>query len=179
MDDFLGLLETWTTYGTWLPGDERGHVSDLVDDLGKRQAGETTPGLPYMPADSATRERAIKLLKHPPVYLDRKMARVVAEELVKAARKRGWRILCAALMPNHVHVVVTDCPNDGPAVRRILKGTTQAALTKHVGKAQTWWTEGGSDRYKNDSAALDASVRYVADQLGKLVEIIDMEVVNC
>jgi REP element-mobilizing transposase RayT len=176
MADFHGFLITWTTYGTWLPGDERGHVSDVVSQVGVRTPGETTPGTPFMEADVATRERAVKLLQNPPVYLDKAMAHAIAVNLVDAARKRGWRILRAALMRNHVHVVVTDCPDDGPAVRRVLKGTSQAELTKHAGKAQKWFTEGGSDRYKHSHREMEAAVDYVANQLGKLVEIIDMEV---
>jgi hypothetical protein len=33
MDRFW--LLTWTTYGTWLPGDERGFVSEVRDDSGE------------------------------------------------------------------------------------------------------------------------------------------------
>jgi REP element-mobilizing transposase RayT len=101
---------------------------------------------------------------------------VAAESLVKAAAKRGWRIVRGALMANHIHVVIMDCPPDGEAVRRILKGNSQAALSEHAGGSRRWWTAGGSDRYKNDHEAIAAAVQYVAEQPGKLVEIIDMQV---
>ena len=35
MDDPLAFFLTWTTYGTWLPGDERGW-SRSQDSVGKR-----------------------------------------------------------------------------------------------------------------------------------------------
>ena len=76
-------------------------------------------------------------------------------------------------MGKHVHVVVMECPPDGPVVRRILKGTSQAALNDHVGRNTRWWTAGGSDRYKNDWRAIETAVYYVANQERKLAEIID------
>ena len=96
--------------------------------------------------------------------------------MVDAARERGWRILRASLMANHIHAVVCDCPNDGPAVRRALKGVSQAALSSASGKPQRWWTAGGSDRAKADPIAIENTVTYVANQENKLVEIIDNEV---
>jgi hypothetical protein len=69
-----------------------------------------------------------------------------------------------------------DCPDDGPGVRRILKGNPQAALSRHMGRSQRWWTAGGSDRYKHGEEEIATAIRYVADQPGKLVEIVDMVV---
>jgi hypothetical protein len=28
MSKIIGYMVTWTTYGSWLPGDERGYVKD-------------------------------------------------------------------------------------------------------------------------------------------------------
>ena len=81
-------------------------------------------------------------------------------------------------MTNHVHVVVRDCPNDGPAVRRVLKGSSQADLNDHFGHNRRWWTAGGSDRYKNDWPAIEAAVQYVENQPGMLAGIIDGQVVG-
>jgi REP element-mobilizing transposase RayT len=99
-----------------------------------------------------------------------------AEGLVAAARERGWHILRAAVMANHIHVVICHCPDDGPAVRRVLKGVSQSKLSKTAGRSQRWWTAGGSDRYKHGHTAIDAAVDYVARQAYKLVEIVDMQV---
>jgi REP element-mobilizing transposase RayT len=98
-----------------------------------------------------------------------------AQSLVEAARGRSWRILRGAVMANHVHVVIMDCPDDGPTVRRILKGNSQAVLSKATGRRQRWWTAGGSDRYKHDRAAIEAAVEYVARQPGMLAQIIEMQ----
>jgi hypothetical protein len=78
-------------------------------------------------------------------------------------------------MANHVHIVVTQCPDDGPAVRRILKGTSQAALSRLAGTPRKWWTTGGSDRYKHGEAAIMTAVNYVANQEFPLVFIVNNE----
>ena len=169
----FALLITWTCYGTWLPGDRRGHVSNTLLPEGGFLPKENVPDTPYSQGDELTRQRARELQKGETIYLTAEQALVVAVSLCQAAQTRGWRILRAAVMANHVHVVVMDCPNDGPTVRRILKGTSQAALNDHKGHNQRWWTQGGSDRYKNDWPAIEAAVEYVAKQPGMLAFIID------
>jgi REP element-mobilizing transposase RayT len=76
-------------------------------------------------------------------------------------------------MANHVHIVITECPDDGPAVRRILKGVAQAGLSDDAGENRRWWTRGGSDHYLHTEEAILAAIRYVAEQQFKLAEIID------
>ena len=79
-------------------------------------------------------------------------------------------------MSRHVHVVVSDCPNDGPQVRRVLKGTTQAALSRLMAASRRWWTIGGSNRYLNGEASIATAVQYVAAQERILASIVDMTV---
>ena len=174
----FALHITWTCYATWLPGDLRGYVSNTLLPEGGHIPKQNTPGTLYRTDDPLTRRAARSLQKGPTVGLSPEHARCVIRSLAEAARARSWRILRAAVMPNHVHVVVTDCPDDGPAVRRILKGNSQAALSAATGRRQRWWTAGGSDRYKHDHAAIEAAVAYVAGQPGMLAQIVDMEVIK-
>jgi REP element-mobilizing transposase RayT len=174
--DPFALLITWTCYGTWLPGDARGFVSPTLLPKGGSIPRQNVPGTPITADDSFTRERARQLQKEETVFLTREQALIVAESLVSSARKQGWRLPRGAVMANHMHVVVQDCPDNGPAVRRVLKGTSQAALNAALGGQRRWWTQGGSDRYKHGWEAIEAAVKYVAGQPGMLVEIVDMQV---
>ena len=171
----FALHITWTCYATWLPGDRRGYVSNTLLPQGGAIPKQNTPGTPYRADDPFTRHTARMRQNGQTVGLSEEEARCVARSLVQAARTRSWRILRAAVMANHVHVVITDCPDDGPAVRRILKGNSQAALSAATGRPQRWWTAGGSDRYKHDHAAIEAAVAYVAGQAATLAQIVDME----
>jgi hypothetical protein len=86
-------------------------------------------------------------------------------------------ILRAAVMANHVHVVVMNCPIDGPAVRRILKGNVQQQLCAAIGESRRWWTAGGSDRRPCGVQSIDETIRYVANQEGKLADVVENVVV--
>jgi hypothetical protein len=62
-DEPFALLITWTCYGTWLPGDERGHVSNILHPEGGFDPKENVPGAPIAPGNAFTRERARALQK--------------------------------------------------------------------------------------------------------------------
>jgi hypothetical protein len=190
----FALFLTWTCYGTWLPGDRRGYVSNtLLPERGFRRK-VNRPGDSPASNDPYTEHLARVLQKGETSRLDMNLAEVAANSLVAAARLRSWRILRGALMVNHVHVVVADCIDDGPGVRRILKGNSQAALCEYWREtyhrdepggspspggstvSRRWWTSGGSNRYLHDEPSIEAAVRYVAEQEGMLVEIVDMVV---
>ncbi|MEX1230369.1 MAG: hypothetical protein WEB58_09020 [Planctomycetaceae bacterium] len=177
MDDPVALFITWTTYGTWLPGDERGYVSNAILPQGGSLPKQNQFDTPYVVGDAHTHGRARDLQKSPAVWLTAAEALVVANSLVRVATERGWMILRAAVMSNHVHTVVIDCPLDGPAVRRVLKGNTQADLSNSVGENRRWWTRRGSDRRRCGERSIGETVRYVANQWGKMAEVIENVVV--
>ncbi len=174
----FGLLITWTCYGTWLPGDSRGYVSNMQVDDSKWLGKENSPGAPYRANDPYATGQSRQRQRFPEIRLDSDRAITVADCLIEAARAQQWRILRAAIMANHVHVVIMNCPSDGPAVRRILKGTTQAALTRRERTARKWWTQGGSNRYLNGADSVEAAIMYVRDQEYVLVAIDDMRILS-
>jgi REP element-mobilizing transposase RayT len=178
MTDPVALFITWTTYATWLPGDERGHVSNQLTRQDGFHPKENRPGAPYAKGNAFTHERAQSLQKWPTVWLTPPQAMIVANSLVEVALKQGWVILRAAIMANHVHVVVIDYPIDGPAVRRILKGKVQTQLSAAIGTNRRWWTAGGSDRRRSGDQSIRETIRYVAEQPGKLAEVIENVVVT-
>lgn len=168
------LLVTWTCYGTWLPGDARGYVSNQLREEGGYSPRENVPGTGYTRNDERTRTRARELQAFPTVLLHPEQAEVVAVSLTVSCQSRHWWIAQAAIMSNHVHVLLTCCADDGPQVRRVLKGTSQAALSEYAGQSRRWWTAGGSDRYKHDERAIEAAKRYVAHQARMLAGVEQM-----
>jgi REP element-mobilizing transposase RayT len=169
----FALFLTWTCYGTWMPGDRRGYVSNTRLPQSGYLRRVNTPGTPFTADDPVTLQRARALQKGETVWLTAAQAVCAAASFVGAATARGWRIVRGAVMANHVHLVVMNCPDDGPGVRRIFKGVSQAALSDAAGTNRRWWTGRGSDRYLHDHEAIEAAVRYVAGQAGKLAEIVD------
>src|SRR4051794_39407773 len=146
-DENFALLITWTCYGTWLPGERRGYVSNTRLPDASYEPKHNIPGTPITANDPRTRYHAAAQQKHATATLDQEHALVAARSIVDACAPRHWHIMRAALMWNHVHVIVMQCPDNGPEVRRILKGVSQNTICKHDGKSQRWWSEKGSDRY--------------------------------
>ncbi|MEX0715812.1 MAG: hypothetical protein WD066_04460 [Planctomycetaceae bacterium] len=178
IDDAFALLITWTTYGTWLPGDPRGHASNIIDEDRRYERRRGEFGAPYGSGDSHTLARASRLQNDSTVWLDRESAAVAAKAIVEACRERGWRIRRAALMANHAHVLIEDCGTDAGPVRRILKGVSQAKLSDHAGINRRWFTRGGSDRRKRGANAIATAMRYVENQKGFLVRVAETAIVE-
>lgn len=157
---------TWTTYGTWLPGDERGFVSHVRDGDGP-EVKHNTPGTDYDAKQRGLTIAAREQMAGPPVWLRPELAEPLADQLRETARFRGWTILALAVMRNHVHVVVGVPDDPDPEVLlRDFKSYGSRRLSTLAGKpaAGTWWTTGGSRRKKSDPIAIRNAVNYVRDQ---------------
>ena len=172
-DDSFAWLITWTTYGTWLPGDPRGNVSPVLLADRRYEKRKNMPGIEWAAGDERTRNRAKALQQFETAFLSADDAYAVAESIAEAAAKRNWLIVRGAVMAAHVHVVVRDGGADSSAISRVLKGVSQARLSERLGSSRRWWTHGGSERGLRGAEAITAALEYVANQERILAEIID------
>src|SRR5262249_16941762 len=147
MADPLAYFLTWTTYGTWLPGDERGWVE---------KRGQ------FRPPNARLEAAARSLLKEEPCVLDPEQRRLVEEIIAKHCAIRGWHLHVVNCRTQHVHVVVT-----ASAPPKIVRDQFKAWCTRRLKELQGsgnadpgqlvrvhWWTEGGSTRSLNDEESL-------------------------
>jgi REP element-mobilizing transposase RayT len=175
MDRFW--LLTWTTYGNWLPGDQRGFVSEVREEDGEK----VIHNAPQTPCDAdlpGLQAYAASIMTEEVVFLDMAQAKALAEQLRETADHRGWRLLALAVMANHVHVVF-GVPGD-PDPEKLLgdfKAWGTRRLNRVSGRREHWWTQGGSKRRKKTAAALRAAIVYVRDQAHALVVWLDPEAV--
>ena len=159
-------LLTWTTYGTWLPGDDRGFVSNVRDGEGP-EVRHNSPG-----TEPDAKQRGLWLsaksnMKGPAVYLSAEQAAAVLEQLQETSRYRGWELLAVAIMANHIHVVVGVPGDPEPdTLLRDFKSYASRKLNKSFDRplSETWWTESGSRRKLPNEAAVIAGVAYVREQ---------------
>lgn len=165
-------LLTSTTYGTWLPGDERGFVGRVTDrrtdEVEQRTRIEhDQPGTEYDRDIPALRRSAENLMNGPPVWLNVDHAKVVLAQFRETEQYRGWEILAAAVMANHFHLVV-GAPDtvSSDTLLRDFKSYASRALNKRWPRPQsgTWWTQSGSRRSLPDERAVENAVRYVLNQ---------------
>jgi REP element-mobilizing transposase RayT len=140
----VGYMLTWTTYGTWLQGDERGYVKN-----GKIL--EENPKLKKANVESMLRNE---------VRLNKKQKEIVKEATFKEAEKTQEKILALAVCSNHVHMVMcyTVRPIEKSAGR--FKNAARVALQQD-GFTGRVWARGFDKRYCFDEKSLKNRIDYV------------------
>jgi valyl-tRNA synthetase len=157
-------LLTWTTYGTWLPGNERGSVSRAPRDTG-RQELRNLPGEPYDGDDPSREANAAERLEGEPVYLNPSHAGVMLKTFAEVCVRHGIEPLALAIMRNHVHVLCQG-EQHGRELLQLFKGNASRSLGLQfeLRDSPRWWTKSGSRRRIRAGADLTAAIEYVKQQ---------------
>lgn len=160
MGEPLAFFLTWTTYGTWLPGDGRGWVKKPGD---------------FRESDSSRERAASKLMTEPALTLTDEQRRIVEDTIAAHCRIRGWHLHAVNARTQHVHVVVT-APGRNPEdvmdqfkawCTRKLKERERSLGTAGDSVRQNWWTQRGSKRWINNNDDLCAAIQYVVEEQGE------------
>ena len=146
------LFLTWRTYGTWLPGDERGWISRHRNGFGE----------PVHASDIRLEEAAKGQMRRSAVLLSGH-DRLRADEVIReCCAFHGWTVVALNVRTNHVHIVVTS--EEQP---KLVLTALKARVTR-VFRANDWtgadgslWAKGGSARVLWDDEGLAAAVHYV------------------
>ena len=177
MPEPLAVFMTWTTYGTCLPGDPRGYVSNTRKPDGHYERRQNVPGTPFTADDPRTFQRAQILMQYPRVVLNRDTAHWAAEGLIIAAGENDWRIVRGAVMATHVHVVLPLLDHKTWWVQKILKGRSSRHMSDQQGKTWRWWTRGGRKDVLFTDASMRDVMRYIENQEHILIRIADNQIV--
>lgn len=144
----LAYFITWTTYGTWLPGDDRGWH--------RRGMGEQPPSHVFV-------EMAMAKMREAPFLLSCTDREVVEDTIVKHCEIRHWQLHAASVRSNHVHVVVSALGVHAPAVRDQFKSWCTRNLKLNHPDRERFWTEGASCRWINHDDDLQSAVVYTSE----------------
>ena len=145
----LAYFLTWTTYGTWLPGDERGW--NRKDEAGLQM---TNPLFLEM-AQARMTELAFRLSRS-----DRE---IVERTIRKHCQIRHWTLHAVNVRTNHVHVVVTAAGYSPETVYEQFKAWCTRHLKAVYSERENFWTERASRRWINHEDDLEAAVIYVLE----------------
>ena len=150
LGDPLAFFITWTVYGTYLQGDERGWR--------RRCQGNQ---LPQPQLAEWHRER----LKQNVILLSPNQRKVVEGECQRHCDHRGWRLWEANSRSNHVHVVVTANGCSGQTVRDQLKANCTRGIRQHWEefRDRNVWTVGGDWECVNSEEDLETVSLYVRE----------------
>ncbi len=155
----IAFFHTWTTYGTWLPGDERCWF--------KRGRGLQLP-------DPRREFEAALLMTEDALVLDEEQRRIVEATVADHCRIRHWELHVVNCRTNHVHVVVT-ADRKIEEVRQQFQAWCSRKLKEHqrarcgpnaASMREQWWTERGWDLYLDDEECLAGAVEYVSEGQG-------------
>ena len=162
---------TWTTYGTWLPGDQRGFVSRTRHGPGPRRRWNV-PGTPYEKDQPALLRAAKEQCKQPSVFLNLRHSTLILQYLQQTTRRWNWRLLAAAILRTHIHVLVfTQGDPNGFQVLKVLKGSLSRELNRRFAKPDgfRWWTASGSTRCLKSEEEVISVTRYIREQPNPLL----------
>jgi REP element-mobilizing transposase RayT len=152
MSDPLAFLLTWTTYGTWLPGDERGWV--------KRGKGYQLP-------NPRRKQNAMRSMTESACRLDPEQRALVEKTITDHCEIRGWHLYAINCRTNHVHVVVAadmDPEDIGEQFRAwCTRKLNELQRSRSQPTRENWWTERGSGRHLDDEESLEWAILYVRD----------------
>ena len=155
----IGYLITFTTYGTWLHGDDRGSVNKEHNQYGK----------PFVARSPALQRREQSSLKNEPLILGERQREKVLSAIIHVCRFRGWYAHAVHVRSNHIHIVVSG--EERPEKMMVdFKAYATRALRKHASgqsSVKKYWTRHGSTRYLWTEQSLASAVKYVENEQGR------------
>jgi len=140
----LGYMITWTTYGTWLQGDERGYVKNAK----------------IYPANKALMQANTQLQSQDAVRLSKSQLQLVKQAILNQSKLLGQQIYALAVRPTHVHLVAEYIAKPISKVVAYYKKSARISL-KNAGYNGKVWTRGYDKRFCFDHATLNKRIKYV------------------
>ena len=144
----LAFFLTWTTYGSWMPGDARG----WADNRGVIRA-----------PNARLARVATGVMRGPSVVLTFAQRDIVERAIHEHCDFRGWTLHAATCRTTHVHAVVSAAERTPDGVLGSMKARCSRQLSHRAKGPRTWWTRGGSMRHVYDMRALENVVTYVVE----------------
>ena len=144
----MAIFTTWTTYGTWLPGDTRGWFKS---------------GVGLCDPDSLQLFRAELQMNEDAVLLDASQRQIIEKTIVDHCRIRKWILHAINCRTNHVHVLFSaDVSIELP--REQFKAWCTRKLKAICPGRKNWWTERGWDVYVDDDKSFADVTEYIHNQ---------------
>ncbi len=144
----IGYMVTWTTYGSWLQGDERGYVKD----------GQ------ILEKNDKLKSANLIQQKYPTVKLDSEQKQVVENSIIEEAQRINHKIFAIAVCSSHVHIVASACEESIEQAVHRYKYSATLALRK-LGIQGRIWSNGFDKRFCFTDKELETKVKYVRSHI--------------
>ncbi|MBN1436198.1 MAG: transposase [Sedimentisphaerales bacterium] len=144
MKQMLGYMLTWTTYGSWLQGDDRGYVKD------GRVFG----------ADERLRKVNEEVMIQEQVVLGQEEREIVRRAITEAVGGLNQELYAIAVKGTHLHLVLGWVDKEIGRVVQRYKSAGAWALKEQGWKGKVW-TKGYDKRFCFDDKELKVRIEYV------------------
>ena len=144
MGDVIAYMLTWTTYGSWLQGDERGWVRD---------------GKIYQP-NKALFKANKESQKQDEFVLSKMHIEKIRDEIYENAKSLNQHIFALAVCKNHIHLLANNIDKPIHIIGGYYKSKT-TKLLKRLGVESKVWTRGFDKRYCYDKKDLSKRIKYI------------------
>ena len=157
-DTPLAYFISFRTYGTWLPGDERGFINRFHNSFRS----------PYIRPNANLHRYNQQQLKTKPLILGAKHRRSVSKAIRETCKIRNWALWALNVRTNHVHTVVT-------AERKpsLVLNAFKANATRQLREDGLWrhdfspWADKGSKRRLWNEQSVARAIDYVMNGQGE------------
>ena len=156
-DEPIAYLITFRTYGTWLPGDERGSVDKYHNKY----------GTPYAVSSQRREAEHSKRLKSPPFVLNAKARKLVEFAIREVCAFRAWSLVALNVRTNHAHVVISGAASPAKMLNDLKSHTTRKLRENGEWKFDhSPWVDKGSKRNLWNEHHVGAAQNYVLNEQG-------------
>ena len=154
----LGYHYVKSTYGLWLPGDDRGSWSAAWDE----QIGYVEPHMLHQ-GDAVRRRMAEERMKHDPVRLTEEMKNVVAAAVAECVAKSAGSltITAAAIESTHVHLLIPYSGRDIHKTAKWFADQTTKDVHRHTTHGGPVWCKGKWCSYIFDGPRWQKTQEYI------------------
>ncbi|MGB2862984.1 MAG: transposase [Sedimentisphaerales bacterium] len=142
--EMTGYMVTWTTYGSWLPGDKRGYVRQ-----GKIMSG-----------DPNILKASQSLQKSTTVTLDSDQKAIIRRAILREAERIGHTIEALAVCTNHIHLVARPSEESIDSIVSRYKNVAMFSICKDR-PVRRIWTRGFDKRFCFNEKILNQRIEYV------------------
>ena len=137
-------MVTWTTFGSWLQGDERGYVKN----------GQILKG------DEKIKKFCQDFQKGDTVILNPAESQIAKQSILKEADRIGQAIKAIEVCTNHVHIAAESYNESIERMVSRYKTIAMFALYEN-GRSGKIWTRGFDKRFCYSQEELDRKIRYI------------------
>ncbi len=153
---------TWTTYGTWLPGDARGSKSRKTNPF----------GFPDITPNPLLVEYSRRQMKQKPYMLDVSQREVVKSAITSYTHKKSLELIAVQIRSNHIHIAIAETDLEPMKLISNLKRAISYELKIQFNDAAGFkhWSRGGHFKIIENEEALIQIIDYIVNEQGEKIE---------